>query len=57
MAAFCQKCVEGKLDFSAEIYKFFAHPSCAEGSKRLRGQQIKDEVDAVIFVYYKIYLI
>jgi hypothetical protein len=57
MAALCQKCVEGKLDFSAEIYKFFAHPSCAEGSKRLRGQQIKDEVDAVIFVYYKIYLI
>ena len=50
MAAFCQKCVEEQLDFSAEMYKFFAHPSCAEASKRLRGQQLGDEVYAVFFV-------
>ncbi len=48
MAAFCQMCVEGQLNFADEVYKLFAHPSCAEGSKRMHNQQDEDEVYAVL---------
>jgi hypothetical protein len=44
MAAFCLKCVEDQLNFGTEVYKLFTHPSCAEGSKRLRSDQPGDEV-------------
>jgi hypothetical protein len=48
MAEFCQMCVEGQLNFADEVYKLFAHPSCAEGSKRMHNQHDEDEVYAVL---------
>lgn len=53
MAAFCLKCVEDQLNFGAEVYKLFAHPSRAEGSKRLCSDQAGNEVCAAML--YDIY--
>jgi len=44
MASFCLKCVEAPLDFGTEVYRLFAHPSCAEGPKRLCSEQVGTEV-------------
>jgi hypothetical protein len=46
MAAFCLKCEENHLNFGAEVYKLFAHPSCAGGSKRPCSDQAGNEVCA-----------
>ena len=51
MASVCLKCVEAQLNFGTEVYKLFAHPSCAEGSKRLCSEQVGTEVCTKLGVF------
>jgi hypothetical protein len=50
MAAFCQKCVDERLDFAKEAYKIFEHPQRTGNSDRMREKAPEHEVYIAMLV-------